>query len=167
MFEGWLADGIPWGALLLLAATAWAAAWLTAKVLRPPAFPYERRGPLAPEPELKLYRQLRQAADGWAVFPMVRLADVVRVKADAAKAQAWRNRIQAKRLDFVVCDPHSLQVLVAVELEDPSGGPDRATRDAFLDEALAKAGLPLLRVPRADQYDADALRQELLRRMPK
>ena len=45
-------------------------------------------------------------------------------------AQAWRNRIHAKHIDFVLCDPGNLQPILCIELDDPSHNrPDRIERD--------------------------------------
>jgi very-short-patch-repair endonuclease len=126
-----------------------------------PAF--EARGSLVTEAELRFYQALTAAAGGsWTVFAMVRLADLVKVRSDIAGAQAWRNKTFGKHIDFVVCDNNSLQVRLAIELDDSSHQrADRQQRDAFVNEALASAGLPLLRIPVAPQYDKIELRRVL------
>jgi hypothetical protein len=126
-----------------------------------PAF--ERRGPLVTEAELRFYRVLQAAVGGsWSVFAMVRLADLVKVREGIAGAQAWRNKTFGKHIDFVLCDNDSLQVCLAIELDDSSHArPDRQQRDAFVNESLASAGLPLLRVPVTQNYDKVELRKTL------
>ncbi len=50
-------------------------------------------------------------------------------------------------LDFVLSDPESLAVVLAIELDDKSHWSTEARkRDLFKDSALASAGVPQLRV---------------------
>ena len=126
-----------------------------------PAF--ERRGSLVTETELRFYRVLQAAVGGsWSVFAMVRLADVVKVRKGIASARDWRNKAFGKHVDFVICDNDSLNVRLAIELDDASHQrSERRERDAFVNEALASAGMPLLRVPVADGYDKIQLRKTI------
>ena len=126
-----------------------------------PAF--ERRGRLVTESELRFYRALQAAVGGsWSVFAMVRLADLVKVRQGIASAQTWRNKSFGKHVDFVICDNDSLHVCLAIELDDSSHKKsDRQERDLFVNEALASAGLPLLRIPVTDHYDKIELRKTI------
>jgi very-short-patch-repair endonuclease len=80
------------------------------------------------------------------ILGKVRLADVIKVQSGlggSARQQAF-NRIQSKHLDFVICDPNDLSVKFVVELDDSSHQQShRQARDAFLDKALAAAGVPV------------------------
>jgi very-short-patch-repair endonuclease len=124
---------------------------------------FERRGALVTESELRFYRALAAAVGGsWSVFPMVRLADVVKVRKGIIAAQTWRNRTFGKHVDFVLCDNDSLNVRLAIELDDVSHEqPSRQQRDTLVNQALRSAGLPLLRVPVAETYDKIALRKAI------
>lgn len=63
------------------------------------------------------------------------------------------NRISAKHLDFILCDPQSCAVKLAIELDDAShDSAKRQARDTFLDAACQSAGLPLLRIRAARGY---------------
>lgn len=93
------------------------------------------------------------------VFGKVRVADLLTPRSGLKGQRWWRafNRISAKHVDFVLCDRDDCAVLCVVELNDASHQRrDRRERDAFLAEACAGAGLPLLQVtararyPRAD-----------------
>lgn len=91
----------------------------------------------------------------------VRLADVVRCSDEAWDDTPGR-RISQKHLDFVVCDPRTLAVLLAIELDDRSHREaSRRRRDAFLNGVAEGIGLPLLRV-RARSYYPLPLIQSLL-----
>lgn len=132
-----------------------------------PAF--EKRGPLVTGQELRFYKALQAAVGGsWSVFAMVRLADVVKVRKGIAAEQSWRNKTFGKHVDFVLCDNDSLEVCLAIELDDASHRrADRQQSDVFKSEALASAGLPLLRVDVAEHYDRVALRKTIDQRLGK
>src|SRR5436305_3967723 len=116
--------------------------------LRDGPLPYERRGVLLSPAEINFLRSLQLAArEDWLIFSMVRLADIIKVRPKTRKFQSWNNRIQGKHLDFVVCDIETLDVKLAIELEQqPTSFLDRGSRDRFVNTALAAAGVPLLRV---------------------
>jgi hypothetical protein len=92
---------------------------------------------------------------------MVRLADIIKVRPKTRKFQSWNTRIQGKHLDFVLCDVDTLDVKLAIELEDTSQQSDRGRRDRFVNTALAAAGVPLLRVRLQEKYETAALRKDL------
>lgn len=130
---------------------------------RAESFPYFCRDSLMTQTELRFYKILQSVVAGrWDVFAMVRVADLLRVRAGTAQRQSWQNRILAKHVDFVVCDGDTLEPLLAIELDDNSHDrPDRIERDAFLDQALEAAELPLLRVRVTRTYDARQLRRSI------
>jgi hypothetical protein len=100
--------------------------------------------------------------DQYFVFAKVRLADLVWMPKGTVGRQGHFNRIQAKHVDFVVCDRSTIRPLVCIELDDSSHGQSsRQSRDAFLEAALAAAGLPLIRIVAARSYNAVELRARL------
>jgi Protein of unknown function (DUF2726) len=137
--------------------------WLARTTVSETEPPYQKRGPLVTGTELKFFKSLQAAVGGsWLIFCMVRLAEVLKVRADTPGAQVWRNKIFAKHLDFVLCHPDSLEVLLVIELDDHTHQrPERQARDAFVDGALKSAGIPIFHVPVADEYDKVALRKQL------
>lgn len=93
----------------------------------------------------------------------VRLADLFEVRPGPGQQAAF-NRIVGKHIDFVLTDPASSRILCAIELDDSSHQrPDRAERDAFVDELFRSRNLPLLRVPFEWTYCPPALRADLLK----
>lgn len=125
--------------------------------------PYAARDTLLTPAEVRFYRALRgAAADDWTIFAMVRLADLLAVESPLPRGRAWFQKIAAKHIDFVLCDPLDLRPIAALELDDSSHeSPKRLDRDAFVDEAFRSAGLPLLRFAVAERYDPDELRNQL------
>jgi hypothetical protein len=130
--------------------------------LRDGPLPYERRGVLLSPAEINFLRSLQLAVrEDWLIFSMVRLADIIKVRPKTHKYQTWNSRIQGKHLDFVLCDLETLDVKLAIELEDASSAADRGRRDRFVNTALAAAGVPLLRVKVQDKYETAMLRKDL------
>jgi hypothetical protein len=125
--------------------------------------PYERRGVLLSPAEINFLRTLHLAArENWIVFSMVRLADVIKVRAKTRKSYSWNNRIQNKHIDFVLCDYETLEVKLAIELDHSAQRrPERQRRDRFVSVALTAAGLPLLRVRVQDKYETAAIRKDI------
>ena len=112
--------------------------------------------------ELKFFRALEAAVGGhFRVFSKVRLADVVQVKrgSTGGARQSAFNVIQSKHVDFVVCDPGTLEFRLVVELDDKSHERgDRAERDQTVDDILAQANIPILHYPARAAYSAEEIR---------
>jgi very-short-patch-repair endonuclease len=126
-----------------------------------PPKPYQRRGRLLTKAELRFLRALEICVqERWRIFAMVRMADLLQVAGDVRARQAWQNKINCKHIDFVLCDPEDLNVVMAIELDDASHQrADRQERDRFVNEAFLSAGLPLLRVPLENAFDIKQLKE--------
>ena len=75
------------------------------------------------------------------------------------KKKGFWSKISQKHIDFVLVDASDTAIRLAIELDDRSHDrQDRRARDAFVDGALDVAGIPILRVPAAGEYDARTLR---------
>lgn len=126
--------------------------------------PYRQRDDFLSAAELSFYRVLVMALDGsHLVCPKVNLADIFFV-ARPNENQSYRNRIDRKHVDFLLCDPTTMKPIMGVELDDASHARrDRQDRDEFVDQVFEAAGLPLLRVRAAAGYSpqtiADLVRQ--------
>ncbi|MEX2174091.1 MAG: DUF2726 domain-containing protein [Pirellulaceae bacterium] len=122
--------------------------------------PYQRRGVLLSPSEIHFLRTLQAAVrEDWLIFCKVRLTDILKVRAKTRKSQTWQGRIQGKHLDFVLCDYDTLEVKLAIELDDPAVA--RTPRNRFVYVALTAAGLPLLRIRLHDKYETAALRKDI------
>jgi hypothetical protein len=121
----------------------------------PGAFPYRARIALVTKNELVFYTALRRAAGArFAIAPKVRLADIITCS-KGAWCLGYGRLVAQKHIDFVLCDPATLRVLLALEVDDRSHErPERRLRDRFVDEALKAAGIPLVRVCAARSYDS-------------
>ncbi len=127
----------------------------------PRNLPYLARGQLVTKSELKFYKSLSKAVqDDFQIFAMVRIADLLRVEKNNKHRRKWLNKILAKHIDFVLCDPGSLKPLVCIELDDISHQrPERIERDKFVNLAFKSAQLPLLRIPTQPEYRSREIRE--------
>lgn len=126
---------------------------------------YEACGPLLTPAERSLYGVLLQAVgERTSVMCKVRLADLVKVKDGVTpkmRAVAF-NKIQSKHVDFILCDAKTMKVERVVELDDKSHLRDnRKRRDAFVDEALKSAGIPVVRITAKATYSIPEVREKL------
>src|SRR4051812_37399230 len=115
--------------------------------------------------ERSFFGVLQQAVGSdFIVFAKIRLADIVRPVKNPSRS-GWRsafNRISGKHVDFTLCDPGRLTVLLAVELDDRSHGSlERGFRDNLVDSALSDAGIPILRVPARHSYAPMQVREKI------
>lgn len=129
---------------------------------RPARSPYRARRALLSRGELAFYRVLRTAVGtNVGIAVKVRLADVVWCPPRLFRRAAGA-RVSQKHLDFVLYDLRSTAVVLSVELDDRSHAcKERRTRDIFVDEVLARCGIPLLRVRAAAAYSERDLRARL------
>lgn len=116
-------------------------------------FPYRVREAVLSPAERSFYHVLIQTIHSRATVCLkVRLADVLFV-ARPYEHRAAQNRINQKHIDFLLCDPVTFRPLLGIELDDASHArPDRQERDAFVDQAFAAAGLPLLHIRAQHAY---------------
>ncbi|MCC6908620.1 MAG: DUF2726 domain-containing protein [Phycisphaerales bacterium] len=128
--------------------------------------PYRRKDWLLSKGERAFYEALCMAVDARAhrIFCKVRLADLVWLPKGVSKRQSHQNRIQSKHVDFVICSAEGLRPLLVIELDDRSHErEDRRQRDAFVDRALAAAGLPVWHAPAAAGYRVEELAERVRR----
>jgi hypothetical protein len=127
--------------------------------LRDGPFPYQRQRAMLPPVEVALFRAMHAAVrNDWLVFSRVPLADVLRIRPRTPASQGWQRRLHGKRLDFVLCDPQTLEVKLAIQLV---GSQALAEKNQFVTLALASAGLPLVRLTTQEKYEPAALRKEI------
>jgi len=131
---------------------------------------YEPLPSLLTPAERSFFGVLEQALPaGCRLFAKVRLADILR-PASSPSRSAWQsalNLISAKHVDFILCDPGTLRVLVAIELDDKShSGFERGFRDQFVDTALEDARIPTIRIAARSAYSATGLRDQIIAALP-
>lgn len=128
-------------------------------------WPYRRKKELLSRAEFSFFRVLQSVASDneWVVCPKVNLGDLITPIAGTEKWQTWRNKIDRKHADFVLCDAENMQPVMVVELDDKSHGSAKAQkRDADKDRALGAAGLPIVRIAAAKGYELAAVQDQLM-----
>jgi hypothetical protein len=128
----------------------------------PDAYPYYARRALLTPTELAFYETLREVVgERFTICIKVRLGDVIGCPDDAWQ-MGYGRLIAQKHLDFVLADPATTKVVVAIEVDDRSHAhPKRQARDVFVDRAMVAAGVPLVRVTAAASYPTSRVRQAL------
>lgn len=130
--------------------------------------PYARTATVLSAAEQDFFRAaLRAIPQDTILFPQVRLAGLVHTTERQQQRRKYDfYRIQAKTVDFVLCDLSSTAPRLVIELDDSSHDrPDRQQRDAFVDDVLASVGLPILHVRWSHRYDTQALAQAIHERI--
>jgi very-short-patch-repair endonuclease len=123
-------------------------------------WPLEPTNPLTPV-EQTLYWRLVASLPDHVVLAQVQLSRFMVVKR-VDKAQAWRNKIDRKSVDFLICSK-SFGVVAAIELDDASH--DRADRKKAVqdkDAALRSAAVRLIRWNTKRLPDSAAIRSSVL-----
>lgn len=126
-------------------------------------YPYYACNTLLTATEIKFYKALKIAAPTNAIIMMkVRMADIINCAEEDWKA-GWGPRVSAKHIDFVLIDPKTTQIKMAIELDDSTHvtNHDRISRDKFVDKAFKTAGVPLLRITVQNYYDMDQLKASI------
>jgi hypothetical protein len=120
----------------------------------PAAFPYRACPSLVTKNEMLYYKALRRAVGTeFTVALKVRLADIITCQREAW-SMGYGRLIAQKHIDFLLCDPATLRVVLALEIDDRSHArPKRRLRDLFVDRALGAAGVPLVRIRAAASYE--------------
>lgn len=127
-------------------------------------FPYYQRDNFLSPAELNFFRVLWEVVGEQAVLcTKVGLGDLFWVKhSDPSRFRIYTNKIDRKHVDFVLCDPATMQPLVALELDDKSHKrPERQERDAFVDQVFEVAGLPLLHISARRGYRTEEIATSL------
>ena len=125
--------------------------------------PYARKDYLFSRAERSFFGALQQVVGSeLLIFAKVRLGDLLYIKKGTENRQSFFNRIQSKHVDFVLCEPGEVRPALVIELDDSSHDKaSRQARDAFVDDALAAAGLPILRVRAKSGYNPDELAESI------
>lgn len=146
---------------------SWIRTWLlddTEKKTGETNYPYRLRDDFLSPAEQNFMRVLRTATDEWAMIaPKVSLGDLFYSKTgDYSQNRVYRNKIDRKHIDFLLCDPQTLRPILGIELDDKSHQrKDRQERDRFVNGVFAAAGLPIAHVPVRRSYPLNQLHQFL------
>ncbi|MCA9224332.1 MAG: DUF2726 domain-containing protein [Planctomycetales bacterium] len=146
-----------YGALILVAAVIGGALLLARLLLRENQVRYERLASLLPADRASCFHALREATGGkLAIHWAVSVGQLLSPRAEGKRPAPPIGRLGSIGVDFVLCDSGSLEPRLAVLLHDGEPTtPEAVRRHQQLVEAFASAQLPLVLLPRADEYSAD------------
>ena len=125
---------------------------------------YKKSGPLLNSKESAFYTALTSAVgEHGIVMSKVAMSKVITPKATDKKG--WyiaNNRIAKSHFDYVVCDPRSLEVRVAIELDDGNSlNKGKVERQKLLMHVCKSAGVPLIGASVKHSYQVGRLRRLL------
>lgn len=106
------------------------------------------------------YRKLKSMAEelGYVVLAKVRLLDLLEPKQGIPKYKTYFYKVQAKHIDFVLCDQEKLVARILIELDDNSHDqPHRMERDRFVDEVVQSVGYKIIHTRRISQETREQL----------
>lgn len=123
---------------------------------------YELNPSVLTRAEQKFYASLKKVVgEKYQILIKTRLADIFKTK-DGSGYYAALNKITAKHIDFLLCEPDSFEPILGIELDGSSHKrSDRKDRDAFVNRLFEQAEMSLLRVPVTGQYPAEELRDKI------
>ena len=105
------------------------------------------------------YKKLKKLAaeKDMQVCPKVRMLDLVEPRKGAEHYKSLFYKIQAKHLDFLICD-QDLHIKAVVELDDNSHHKaDRQERDKFVDQVLTSCGYKVIRTRAVTEHTLDGI----------
>jgi hypothetical protein len=126
--------------------------------LEPEILPYHLRDDFLSNAETSFFQVLKTMTGNHLIIcPQVSLSAVFFVSRGES-FQAYQNKIDRKRVDFLLCDSNTLKPLLAIELDDSSHArPDRQERDSFVEDVFEAARLPLVHIPVQQSYNTREL----------
>ncbi len=128
--------------------------------------PYIKRKHLTTTAERNFFRALEPIVRGkYEIFVNVSLGDIFDTTKglERSEKRSYWNKIKQKHVDFVLCNPKTFEVMLAIELDDSSHATKKAKeKDEFKNKLFQVAGLRLIRVLTQANYDQEELVKKLL-----
>lgn len=117
--------------------------WINTDVL-----PYKKNDSLLNQRELRILRLFQEVLplSRYAVYPHLRLVDLLQVPAGSQNRQEHLFRIKERSLDLVILDADQLRPLLVVNFAYQTDGKHEPTADHFTENALRRAGYELMTV---------------------
>ena len=116
------------------------------------------REQLLNDDQKRLYQALLVwAGDRWVIFCKVPLIELIRPRGAASFRRSWFESLSQHQVDFVLCDPLSTRVRVAISLGNANNNSQASA--VFVGDVLRRAGLAWLEVPIKSRYSADEIQR--------
>jgi type II secretory pathway pseudopilin PulG len=142
------------------------AAFLASRFISPGnPFPFSKKNSLFTQVERTYLNMLEQAVKGqYKVINRVKMADILELKnnVDTKSRIAAAVKLNAKYLDFVLCDPTDMSIVAVVDLvNNNSKDGHKAVPDWFVSGAFEAAGIPYVRMKIKTGYTITDIQQGL------
>jgi len=126
-------------------------------------YKYLKKDFLLTRSEHEFYDALIQAVGHeYYIFPQIHLSQLVDHK---IKGQNWMRafyHVNAKSVDFVLCDKSYISPKLVIELDEKShNAPDRQYRDREVEDILKQINLPLLRIWNHGPFSSVEISQQI------
>jgi hypothetical protein len=119
--------------------------------------PYRLRETFLSTTELALLRVLQNMVRGhYIICPKVSLNDVFYIVRPNENVHFF-NKFFRKHVDFLLCEPNTLQPVFGIELVKPIARNETREADQFMEDLFLSAGLPLVHIPSSTTYSEDDL----------
>lgn len=119
-------------------------------------YPYKKKN-LFTKSEYVFFKKLNNAtkSKNIIIFTKIRLEDFIETTTFDNR-QKYRGYIKSRHVDFILCDANSLQILAAIELDDPSHHTTKAQKtDKFKNELFEAIGIRLLRIKTGTDFQCE------------
>lgn len=113
-----------------------------------PSEPLYKRKYLLTKNELYFYKELKKVADklNLSVLAKIRMADLVEPRSNGKRFYQEFAKIKAKHIDFALCNPENMFIVLLIELDDGSHENGKtAKRDSFVEKVYSMTGYKLYR----------------------
>lgn len=123
-------------------------------------YPYKLNDNLLNYSERSFYRILSEIiGDQWRIFAKVQLTDIIEVCKGQDNYKKYYSWIQSKHIDFLLCDGESLDIKLAIILDD-SHQKTKPEKKKELD-ICKNIGLEIVKIPAQRVYSVDDIKQRL------
>lgn len=130
--------------------------------------PYRLRENFLSTPELALFRVLLgMVGRHYVICPKVALNDIFYIVRPNENVHFF-NKFFRKHVDFLLCEPVTLQPAIGVELVKPVRRNEAREFDQFMQELFLSARLPLVHIPSSERYsegDLENLLQQAIKKV--
>jgi len=150
--------------LIVLVARVFIARKIKAKIQNE-EFPFIKKDYLLTRAEKDFYFVLQKAvSNDYLLFSKVRMIDLFYLPKGTGNSRYYhfKNKIQSKHVDFLLCNKENVKPLLAIELDDSShNAEERIFRDTLEDTVFKQAQLPILHIRVASSYDGNELLSQI------
>ncbi|MCF7865305.1 MAG: DUF2726 domain-containing protein [Candidatus Pacebacteria bacterium] len=125
--------------------------------------PYVKKKYLMTKAEWVFYQQLEVLINNnFYIVPQVVLSALVEVKKNEHLFKTYNNKINKKKVDFVIFSKPYFNPLLIIELDDVTHDrQDRIERDIFVDDVARSSNLSIVHIKNKDMFNLVSIKDKL------